>query len=62
MGKLQIAQGDEIAAGAVVKAEEISLLVDGELEVEHIDDKAKECHLVRDCVPGVCLEFEKDVT
>jgi len=37
MGKLQAAPGDEVAAGAMVKAEEISLLVDGELESERLD-------------------------
>ena len=37
MGKLQVAAGDEVAAGAMVKAEEISLLVDGELDVERIE-------------------------
>ena len=37
MGKLQAAPGDEVAAGAMVKAEEISLLVDGELDVERIE-------------------------
>jgi sigma-E factor negative regulatory protein RseA len=37
MGKLQAAPGDNVAAGATVKAEEISLLVDGELEVERIE-------------------------
>ena len=37
MGKLQVAPGDEVAAGAMVKAEEISLLVDGELDVERIE-------------------------
>jgi sigma-E factor negative regulatory protein RseA len=37
MGKLQVAPGDDVAAGAVVKAEEISLLADGELEVERIE-------------------------
>ena len=39
MGKLQAAPGDDVAAGAMVKAEEISLLVDGELEIEHIERK-----------------------
>src|SRR6202022_690785 len=37
MGKLKVAPGDEVAAGAMVKAEEISLLVDGELDVERIE-------------------------
>jgi sigma-E factor negative regulatory protein RseA len=38
MGKLQVAPGDDVAAGAMEsKAEEISLLVDGELEVERIE-------------------------
>ena len=37
MGKLQAAPGDDVAAGAMVKAEEISLLVDGELDVERIE-------------------------
>ncbi|TMH19261.1 MAG: hypothetical protein E6H68_00325 [Betaproteobacteria bacterium] len=37
MGKLQGAPGDDGAAGAMVKAEEISLLVDGELDVERIE-------------------------
>ena len=38
MGKLKAAPGDEVAAGGMVKAEEISLLVDGELDVERIED------------------------
>ena len=37
MGKLQAAPGEDVAAGAMVKAEEISLLVDGELDVERIE-------------------------
>jgi sigma-E factor negative regulatory protein RseA len=38
MGKLQVAPSDDVAAGAMEsKAEEISLLVDGELDVEHIE-------------------------
>jgi sigma-E factor negative regulatory protein RseA len=43
MGILQAAPGDDVAAGAMVKAEEISLLVDGELDVERIE--------------GVCTRF-----
>ena len=45
MGKLQAALGDDVAAGAMVKAEEISLLVDGELEIEHIE---RVCTRLRD--------------
>jgi sigma-E factor negative regulatory protein RseA len=45
MGKLQAAPGEDVAAGGMVKAEEISLLVDGELEIEHIE---RVCTRVRD--------------
>jgi sigma-E factor negative regulatory protein RseA len=38
MGKLQGAPGDDVAAGAVdSRAEKISLLVDGELDAEHLE-------------------------
>jgi sigma-E factor negative regulatory protein RseA len=52
MGKLQAAPGDDVATGAMVKAEEISLLVDGELDGERIEGV---CTRLRD--PGPMMTW-----
>jgi sigma-E factor negative regulatory protein RseA len=74
MGKLQGALGDDLAAGAMEsamesKAEKISLLVDSELEAEHIDSV---CGCLRDAhsmttwvcyhIIGDALRGSSDVT
>jgi hypothetical protein len=61
MGKLQVASSDEVAAGAMEsKAEEISLLVDGELDVERIEGICTRVRDINSMTTWVCYHVIGD--
>jgi len=60
MGKLQVAPGDNVAGAVGSKAEEISLLVDGELDAVHVESVCTHLRDAGSMVTWVCYHVIGD--